>query len=216
MEEAVKQPYRSRVRAEAALRTRRLIREAATELFVEQGVAATTMRQIAASAGVGERTVYAVFPTKAALFAEALDVAVAGDEEQIPVARRTAFEAYLAERDPARAAELFAAHAASIHGRAGDLTYTAFESSGADAEMRALTDTAKAAMSANMLAVAVAWKRNDLLRAGLDPEAAAAILYTLTGPLVHHQLCRDQGWTAQRYAMWLSDTLLRTVLRGDG
>lgn len=213
MEETVKPPYRSRVRAEAALRTRRLIREAATALFIERGVAATTMRQIAASAGVGERTVYAVFPTKAALFVEALNVAVAGDEDQVPIARRAVFEAYKEERDPVRAVELFVGHAASLYERAGDLTYTAFESSGADADMRALIEGAKAAMTTNMHSVALAWERSGLLRAGLDPGDAAAILYTLTGPLVHHQLRRDQGWSAERYTRWLSETLLQTVVR---
>lgn len=213
MDDTVKAPYRSRVRAEAAQRTRRLIREAATELFVERGFAATTMREIAATAGVGERTVYAAFPTKAALFAEALDVAVAGDEEPVPVAQRTVFTAYLDERDPVRAAELFAEHAAALYSRAGDLTYTAFESSGADAEMRALADAAKVAMAANMAAVAAAWAGNGLLRDDVDAGEVAAILTALTGLQVFHQLCRDNGWSIQRYARWLTDTLLRTVVR---
>ena len=212
VQDAVK-PYRSRVRAEAALRTRRLIRDAAARLFVEQGAAATTMRQIAAEAGVAERTVYTAFPTKGALFKEVLDVATVGDEKPLSVAQRPEFEAFLAERDPERAAAMFAEHGTELLERSGDLLTAALESSGADQEMRQLTEAAKAAMTVNMRSVAEAWQRSGMLREGLDADAAGAILYTLAGPVVHHQLRRDQSWPAPQYTAWLRDTLLRTLMR---
>ena len=62
----VKRPYRSPRRTAAAAATRAAIREAAASLFLQQGYAATTMREVAARAGVGERTLYDAFPTKAA------------------------------------------------------------------------------------------------------------------------------------------------------
>ncbi|XIE80832.1 helix-turn-helix domain-containing protein [Streptomyces sp. SBR177] len=48
-----KRPYDAPRRAAAAARTRARIREAAARLFVEQGYAATRMREIARAAGVG-------------------------------------------------------------------------------------------------------------------------------------------------------------------
>jgi AcrR family transcriptional regulator len=212
VQDAVKQPYRSRVRAEAALRTRRLIREAAARLFVEQGAAATTMRQIAAEAGVAERTVYTAFPTKGALFKEALDVATVGDEEPRSVAERPEFTSALIETDPERAIEQLVDYGTALLERSGDLMSAALESSGADPEMRQLTDDARAAMTVNMRSVAEAWHGSGMLREGLDPDEAGAILYTLAGPVVHHLLRRDQGWTAAQYTAWLRDTLLRTLM----
>jgi AcrR family transcriptional regulator len=55
--------YRLRQRAESAEETRRRLVQATFELHGEQGIAATTMKQIAERAGVGIGTVYHHFPT---------------------------------------------------------------------------------------------------------------------------------------------------------
>jgi len=49
---------------------------------------ATTIRDVARAAGVGERTVYGIFPSKADLFRHVLDVATVGNEEPVGVASR--------------------------------------------------------------------------------------------------------------------------------
>jgi AcrR family transcriptional regulator len=55
--------YQLKQRAESAEETRRRLVQATFELHVEQGIAATTMKQIAERAGVGVGTVYHHFPT---------------------------------------------------------------------------------------------------------------------------------------------------------
>src|SRR5689334_6371880 len=55
--------YQLKQRAETAEETRRRLVQAAFELHLEQGIAATTMKQIAERAGVGTGTVYHHFPT---------------------------------------------------------------------------------------------------------------------------------------------------------
>jgi AcrR family transcriptional regulator len=214
MSDDVKRPYRSRRRAESAGQTRDLIRTAAARLFVTQGVAATTMRQIAAEAGVAERTVYTAFPTKALLFNEVVNVATVGDELPVAVADRPSFTDQLTETDPRRAAELTAGFGTALLERAGDLVMAAIESSGADADMREFSERGSDATKANMLALAQAWAGNGLLRENLDADAAGALLYTLASPHVHHLLRRQQGWSAERYQEWLIETLLATVLKG--
>ena len=88
MSPEVKRPYRSRRRAAAAAETRARIRKAAARLFVERGYTGTTLRDIAEAAGVGERTLYDAFPTKATLFGHTLDVATVGDEQPVAVEDR--------------------------------------------------------------------------------------------------------------------------------
>ncbi len=61
--EMKRRPYRLKQRAESAEETRRRLVEATFELHSEQGIAATTMKQIAERAGVGVGTVYHHFPT---------------------------------------------------------------------------------------------------------------------------------------------------------
>jgi AcrR family transcriptional regulator len=51
-------------REENKLRTRSALERAAARLFEEQGFGATTVRDIAAAAGVGERTFFRYFPSK--------------------------------------------------------------------------------------------------------------------------------------------------------
>lgn len=58
-----RRPYRLKQRAESAEETRRRLVQATFELHGEQGIAATTMKQIAERAGVGTGTVYHHFPT---------------------------------------------------------------------------------------------------------------------------------------------------------
>jgi AcrR family transcriptional regulator len=58
-----RRPYQLKQRAESAEETRRRLIEATFALHSEQGIAATTMKQIAERAGVGVGTVYHHFPT---------------------------------------------------------------------------------------------------------------------------------------------------------
>jgi AcrR family transcriptional regulator len=58
-----RRPYQLKRRAESAEETRRRLVQATFELHIEQGIAATSMKQIADRAGVGVGTVYHHFPT---------------------------------------------------------------------------------------------------------------------------------------------------------
>ncbi|HEY1320515.1 MAG TPA: TetR/AcrR family transcriptional regulator [Streptosporangiaceae bacterium] len=61
---------------------------AAAELFLAQGYVDTTLAAVAARAGVGARTVYVRFGTKAALFKRVIDVAIVGDTAPVDVVGR--------------------------------------------------------------------------------------------------------------------------------
>ncbi len=127
--DGVKRPYRSPARERAAADTRRRIRAAASERFVRDGFAGTSMKAIAADAGVSERTVFLAFPSKAALLSECIRVAVRGGDGDVPLLEREDSGAIfgappdqmlraVADRSAAlfgRAARLF-----GIYGNAGD------------------------------------------------------------------------------------------------
>src|SRR3954447_1936555 len=116
----VKRNYESAARTAAAQETRRKIREAAAGLFVERGYEATSMKSIAAAAGVSERTVFLVFPTKAALLGECVRVAVRGDDEARPLLARDEFRSTL-EAPPDRMLGRLADASAALMGRAARL-----------------------------------------------------------------------------------------------
>jgi AcrR family transcriptional regulator len=83
--------YDSRLRDESARTTRAQVVAAARELFLAEGYAGTTVRKIAAAAGVSEQTVYTRIGNKAAILKAVYDVMLAGDDEPVPMADRPEF-----------------------------------------------------------------------------------------------------------------------------
>ncbi|MDP3894340.1 TetR/AcrR family transcriptional regulator, partial [Nocardioides sp.] len=68
----------------------RVVRSA-TELFIRQGYVATTLSEIAQAAGVAVQTIYSAHGSKVGLIAAAHDVALAGDDEPVPLVDRDWF-----------------------------------------------------------------------------------------------------------------------------
>jgi AcrR family transcriptional regulator len=109
---------RRRERAEEERRaTRRRVLDAAARLFVAQGYTATTIADIAREAGVAVQSVYKAGQSKAELLHAVVDLAVAGDDEDIMIADRAAFAAIGDETDTRRQVQRFADLIASIQER---------------------------------------------------------------------------------------------------
>lgn len=212
MSDPVKRAYQSPLREEAARDTRRRIRQAATALFVEQGFVATTMKQVAARAGVAERTVYTAFPTKAELFREAVDVALVGDELPVAIRDREEVRAAMAEHDGRRALAGAVAYNVAISERANDLVMAAELSAGADADMRQLSEEGATVMAAALRGFAATLAGHGALRSDVDVDRAGDILFLYLSPYTYHLLRRIRGWTAEAFAAWLLDALVRELL----
>ena len=204
--------YQSPLRDEAARETRRRIREAATALFVERGFVATTMKHVAARAGVAERTVYTAYPTKAALLREALDVVLVGDELPVAIRDREEVRTAMAERDGRRALAHAVAYAVAVSERANDLIMAAELSAGADADMRQLSEESARVMAAGLRELAATLAGHGSLRSDIDVARAGDILFFYFSPYTHHLLRRVRGWTAEAFEQWLLDALVRELL----
>lgn len=211
MSPEVKRSYRSPVRDERARATRRRVREAATGLFVERGYGRTTVRDIAEAAGVAPRTVHVTYPGgKSQVFRDALDVAVAGDEEPTSQAERMRRSGMLDH--PAEVVRALVDRTVDLLDRAGPLIMTTVTSAGADAEMRLLAEEGAAATRANLRVVAASLAEGGLLRPDLTVDQAADVLFALCSPHVHALLRGDRGWDTQGYRDWLEDTVRRVLL----
>ncbi|TCO60512.1 TetR/AcrR family transcriptional regulator [Actinocrispum wychmicini] len=204
--------YQSAQRAQSAAQTKARIRTAAAELFVERGYVATTIRDIARAAGVGERTVYAAFPGKADLFQHALDVATVGDEEPVAVADRSEIQAALDQPDPHTVINQTIGYTVALFERAGDLIMVTVQAADADPDMRAAADAGSQATQQLWLTLTETLHGMHALRAGLTAQSAADILYALASPHVHQLLRRHREWTRQRYHDWLTDVVTEQLL----
>lgn len=212
MAERVKRVYLSANRAESAKRTRASIRAAARELFIELGFAATTMRAVAARSGVAERTVYAAFPSKTALFRHVIDHAAIGTGAQVTAADEPELLVALTRRDLAGVGEVIARTSTALCERVGDLIMTMVESSGADPDMREMVDWGYRQSHSDARRVADLLATHGALRTALSPATAADLLHTLCSPQTHQLLRRRDGWSAADYEAWLTSIITLTII----
>jgi AcrR family transcriptional regulator len=204
---SVKRSYRSVARAAAAQETRRRIRAAAAERFVRDGYDATSMKAVAADAGVSERTTFLVFPTKAALLAECIRVAVRGDDDATPLLERDRSRAIL-EAPAERMLGLLADASAELLSRAARLLAVGESVGSEDPHLNEARERGRARTHADMLAVARAMKRAGALRRGMSAERAADIMYALVASeSVYLRLVDHRGWSSTAYARTLERAL---------
>src|SRR3954467_3001154 len=114
-------PYRSTLRAEQARATRRAVVSAARDLFVEIGWTRTTIDAVAARAQGSRKTVFTPVGGKAALLKLALDWALVGDDEPVPMAERPVIAGMEQLSDPRELVARWARFVADLEVRAAPL-----------------------------------------------------------------------------------------------
>jgi AcrR family transcriptional regulator len=213
---SVKRPtrrYRSALREQQAVATRRAILDAARELFLAHGYGATTIEQVAERANVSKPSVFAAVGNKQTLLAAVRTVALRGDDAPIPVAEREPFQAVLDERDPYRAVELEVEHLADLWARYADIkeVLRGAASSGEPAlrELWAAGEQERLIAAERFI---VALRGKGALREGIDKDTATDIVWLLMAPENYRALTRERGWSMQRYKQWLTDTLTVALL----
>jgi AcrR family transcriptional regulator len=188
-------------RAERARRTRRRIIDAAAALFLERGYAGATVRAIAEAAEFAVPTVELGFGTKAKLLKAAIDVAIAGDDEPVPVLDRAWADAARTATSPAELLAVAAEVIAAAQSRSAGLVLAVFEGGRTDPDLAALAQelTDQRAGTARWLV--------DALTAIAPPHAEAADdLWLLMDPAIFDRLVRHRGWTPERYGRWFART----------
>jgi AcrR family transcriptional regulator len=194
--------YRSPRREQQARRTRARITAAAAGRFLACGYAATTMRTVAADAGVALPTVELAFGTKARLLKAVIDAAIAGDDEPVP----------MLEREWAGFATVFAEVLTQSAQRAAGLTLAALEAARIDEDIAAV-----AAQLMTQRQVMATWLVDGLLRRsplrdGTDRAAAIDTVWALMDPALFCRLTGNRRWSAARFRNWFTDCTLRLLL----
>jgi AcrR family transcriptional regulator len=171
MNSASRRPYTSPLRAQGARQTTDVILSAARELFVAQGYTRTTIDQIADRAGVSRPTVFASAGSKRALLKQLRDLALAGDEEQVPVTQRSWYQEALTEPDPVRSIRLHARNMTRIFQRYADLDEVIHQAAGSDRELREFWSTSESQRRTGARTFIDALMTKGSLRQGLDRDA---------------------------------------------
>jgi AcrR family transcriptional regulator len=200
--------YDNTRRTEQARLTRRRVLDTARELLVERGPAAVTMRDVATYAGVSVETVYKTFRTKAALVKDVYDVTLAGDDEPIPMIDRPEIRAVFAASDPRDKLARYAFAARLIGERVGPLLARLLAGArGGDPDLARFRETINQERMAGADGLVRHLAATGGLRAGVDPERACDVVWTLISPEVYELLVGDRGWSPDEYEQWLAQAL---------
>jgi AcrR family transcriptional regulator len=207
----VKRSYQSALRGAHAQSTRAAVIAAAGSLFTKQGYAATSIDEIAAAAGVSRATVFTSVGGKATLLKTALDVAIVGDDEPVPLPERPRSKAIRAVSDPRKYLALYAELVTEMDGRMAGIHEALRGAAGVDPEARALWESHLAQHRQGAANVVADLMRKGALKKGLDPTAAADIVWLL-GPGTYNMLVNRRGWSPGQFQTWLTETFIGQLL----
>ena len=209
-----KRAYSSPVRRQQAALTRARILGAAAELFISEGYARTTIRQMAEAAQVSPDTVYAVFGSKARVLTSLIDQRLAPAPGVENVLDRPEAMAVRDETDQRRQIHRFARDMAELSTRVRPVYEILRTASAVEPDMAVVRAEMDAYRLRNMGQVAEWMAARGPLR--VDVARAGEIIWTLASPDVSRMLCDDRGWTQGEFAEWLEDTLISVLLPADG
>jgi len=197
--------YTSIVREDAARQTRLRIVRAAAERFTRAGYAATTMRSIAAAAGVSVETVNGSGPKRDLLFA-AFELAFAGQEGDQPVSARADF-AFALETDDAGEMLRRTVHATTdAFARASGIWRALTAAADVDPAVAEALD-ALVGRRRQEFSLAVTELQRRGLGAGAPVQCSVDVATLILSPESYHHLVSLCGWSRESYESWAVGSL---------
>jgi TetR/AcrR family transcriptional regulator of autoinduction and epiphytic fitness len=204
--------YVSATRTERAEKTRTRVIEAATRLFIQQGYATTTIRAIADEAGVSVPMVELLFGTKAQLLHVVIDVAVAGDDEPVPVLSRAWAADARSARDLADFLLVVAQALSEAQARSAGVMLAAYEAAASDPAIQLLIMDRESQRERTATWIVNGVVERAGLRPGLGKARAIDTMWMLMDPVIFSRLTRHRGWSLDRYASWFADSVTRLLI----
>ncbi len=195
--------YRAPQREAAASRTRETVVRVSQHLFEERGWAATTIRSIAEKAAVSQKTVEALFGTKAALLQAAVEYAIRGDLDPLPMPQRETVARIERAASAAAMLDLHASHVRRINERSARIAWVV-EQAAAD---EPVVETLWEEMNRNRT-FAVQWATKLLLakpgrRCGLRRRDVEAAFWVALDWATYRTLSDYAHLAADEYEAWL-------------
>jgi AcrR family transcriptional regulator len=194
--QGTKSGYHSPLRARQAAETRHAIVIAAVKLFRDRGWAATTLPMVASEAGTAVDTIYSAFGSKSGLLMEAVELAIAGDDDPRSMVDRPEVAQFaIGSRDERlRTAVHFTV---GVYERSVPILRALQEAAASDEAARARLDQYDN-------------DRRDVMVFGLGlvfgqsaPETLVDSIWALVSPEVWSMLTDKRGWLAATAEDWL-------------
>jgi AcrR family transcriptional regulator len=203
----VKRSYDASGRRAQARARRLAVVLAARDLFERDGYRPTTIAAIAAHAGVSAESVYKGFGTKAALAKAVFDLALAGDDEPVPVAERPAMLAVRDEPDVRRKIAMFVDGLAYRQARSARVTILIRDGRHVDDSLAPVWDKLRDEGLAGMTMLGRHLLETGQLREGIGLDEVRDVLWNYLAIDHYERLVLSQGWTLERYTRWLAGAI---------
>jgi AcrR family transcriptional regulator len=204
--------YDSSGRQAQARRNRRAVLDSAHRRFLESGYAATTLAGVADEAGVSVETVYKAFGNKAGLVKAVFDVAVAGDDEPVPVAERDFVRRIEAEPDARRKLALWGDHVADSGSRTAAVQLLVRDAAASDPAAAVVWDQMLTEQLTGMGMFASHLDRGGHLRPGVSFDEARDVLTAYISAELFHFFVVRRGWEPARFGRWVTHALVAALL----
>lgn len=206
-----KRSYHAPRRREAAEQTRAAILAASRDLFTTRGYAATSVTEIARAAGVSVDTLYAAVGRKPQLLLAVHDMELAAADAPEAAEQRDYVRRIRATPGAAAKIAVYAEALAERLPRTVPLIESLRVAGESDPACRETYQALDERRAANMRLFAADLRATGELRADLDDEAVAALVWSMNSS-EYYRLLRSRGWTAQQYAALVRDVWTRTLL----
>jgi AcrR family transcriptional regulator len=205
-----KRRYDASGRQAQARRTRQAILDAAQRQFLDGGYAATTIAAIAAEAGVSVETIYKAFGGKPGLVRAIYQRGLAG-QQPIPAYQR-ADEMRERETDPRTIMRNWGTIASEVGSVVSPIARLVRAAAASDPDMAALLKANNDVRERRARHHARFLKQRGYLGQGVTLAQATDILWTCTSDELYDLLVTQRGWSPSRYARFLGEYLIATLL----
>jgi AcrR family transcriptional regulator len=208
----VKRGYDASGRREQARARRRAVVVAAKALFERDGFRSTTIAAVAERAGVSAESIYKGFGTKAALAKAVFDLVIAGDDEPVPVWRRSEADAIRAEPDVRRKIMLYSRGLAARQQRSAKVQILIRDGGHTDRTLAALWQRLLAERLTGMTILGRHLIESGQLREGIELDEVRDVLWTYTAVELYELLVVERGWPLDRYADWIGQAIAAALV----
>jgi TetR/AcrR family transcriptional regulator of autoinduction and epiphytic fitness len=200
----VNRSYNSPRREQQARETRAAVIAAAHRLFVANGYAATSLREVAEEAQVGEQTVYRVFGNKPGLMRAVILSAVSGDVEGTAGRDMEEFmRDVTSARSPLEAVRVIGAWSGATYERgAAELEEVVFAAAQADPRLEDLAAFVRDERYKDVKALVATVVAETGPPPGMTIDDMADYIYAVWSGPVYRQLVKERGWTLEKYIQW--------------
>ena len=152
-----------------------------------------------------------MFTNKAGILRRVVDVAIAGDHEDLAIIERPEPQAIFTEPNVAERLRLAVEVAVMIHSRSAHLIALTQSLAGSDpavAELAADLERQVRTDTELFLGAAAGHLRDDVPMSHL-----VDIALLITGPISWHRLVNESGWTTDEWRAWALDTMQHLVMK---